>query len=142
MVGEFLRAGWRVAGCGRDAEQLAALEREGVESDEAHFFGSCDVSREGDVAAFSAEVIGRFGAPQLVLNNAAIINANASLWRVDALEFSRVVDVNLKGVAAVMRHFLPVMLDRKGGVIVNFSSGWGRSTSPEVAPYCATKWAV
>ena len=27
MVGEFLRAGWRVAGCGRDAEQLAALER-------------------------------------------------------------------------------------------------------------------
>lgn len=142
MVGEFLRAGWRVAGCGRDAEQLAALEREGVESGEAHFFGRCDVSREGDVAAFSAEVIGRFGAPQLVLNNAAIINANAPLWRVDAQEFSRVVDVNLKGVAAVMRHFLPAMLDRKGGVIVNFSSGWGRSTSPEVAPYCATKWAV
>jgi NAD(P)-dependent dehydrogenase (short-subunit alcohol dehydrogenase family) len=25
---------------------------------------------------------------------------------------------------------------------VNFSSGWGRSTSPEVAPYCATKWAI
>src|SRR5690606_2714260 len=28
------------------------------------------------------------------------------------------------------------------GVIVNFSSGWGRSTAPEVAPYCATKWAI
>ncbi|MBV9125505.1 MAG: SDR family NAD(P)-dependent oxidoreductase, partial [Planctomycetes bacterium] len=28
------------------------------------------------------------------------------------------------------------------GVIVNFSSGWGRSTSAEVAPYCATKWAI
>jgi NAD(P)-dependent dehydrogenase (short-subunit alcohol dehydrogenase family) len=27
-------------------------------------------------------------------------------------------------------------------VIVNFSSGWGRSTSAEVAPYCATKWAM
>jgi NAD(P)-dependent dehydrogenase (short-subunit alcohol dehydrogenase family) len=27
-------------------------------------------------------------------------------------------------------------------VIVNFSSGWGRSTSPEVAPYCATKYAI
>jgi NAD(P)-dependent dehydrogenase (short-subunit alcohol dehydrogenase family) len=27
-------------------------------------------------------------------------------------------------------------------VAVNFSSGWGRSTSPEVAPYCATKWAI
>ncbi len=142
MVGEFLRSGWRVAGCGRDTEQLAALEREGVESGVAHFFGRCDVAREGDVAAFCAKVIGRFGAPQLVLNNAAIINGNAPLWRVDALEFSRVVDVNLKGVAALMRHFLPAMLHEKGGVIVNFSSGWGRSTSPEVAPYCATKWAV
>ena len=28
------------------------------------------------------------------------------------------------------------------GVIVNFSSGWGRSTDAEVAPYCATKWAI
>jgi NAD(P)-dependent dehydrogenase (short-subunit alcohol dehydrogenase family) len=27
-------------------------------------------------------------------------------------------------------------------VIVNFSSGWGRSVSPEVAPYCTTKWAI
>lgn len=26
--------------------------------------------------------------------------------------------------------------------MINLSSGWGRSTSPEVAPYCATKWAV
>ena len=34
------------------------------------------------------------------------------------------------------------MLERGSGVIVNLSSGWGRSTSPEVAPYCATKWAV
>jgi NAD(P)-dependent dehydrogenase (short-subunit alcohol dehydrogenase family) len=52
------------------------------------------------------------------------------------------VDVNIKGTIAMMRHFLPAMLKTRGGVIVNFSSGWGRSTSPEVAPYCATKWAI
>jgi NAD(P)-dependent dehydrogenase (short-subunit alcohol dehydrogenase family) len=34
------------------------------------------------------------------------------------------------------------MVARKEGVIVNFSSGWGRSTSPEVAPYCASKYAI
>jgi NAD(P)-dependent dehydrogenase (short-subunit alcohol dehydrogenase family) len=34
------------------------------------------------------------------------------------------------------------MLERRRGVIVNFSSGWGRSTDAEVAPYCATKWAM
>jgi len=39
-------------------------------------------------------------------------------------------------------HFVPAMLKRGSGVIVNFSSGWGRSTSGDVAPYCATKWAI
>jgi NAD(P)-dependent dehydrogenase (short-subunit alcohol dehydrogenase family) len=34
------------------------------------------------------------------------------------------------------------MVRRARGVIVNFSSGWGRSTDVEVAPYCATKWAI
>jgi NAD(P)-dependent dehydrogenase (short-subunit alcohol dehydrogenase family) len=34
------------------------------------------------------------------------------------------------------------MIRRGSGVIVNFSSGWGRSVSAEVAPYCASKWAV
>ena len=52
------------------------------------------------------------------------------------------MDVNLKGVANVIRHFVPAMVARRSGVIVNFSSGWGRSTSAEVAPYCATKWAM
>jgi NAD(P)-dependent dehydrogenase (short-subunit alcohol dehydrogenase family) len=100
------------------------------------------MAEEGDVAAFCAGVLERFGAPQLVINNAAVINANAPIWEVEAREFSRVLNVNVKGVAAVMRHLLPVMLEKKGGVIVNLSSGWGRSTSPEVAPYCASKWAV
>ena len=34
------------------------------------------------------------------------------------------------------------MIKRGSGVIVNLSSGWGRSTDAEVAPYCATKWAI
>ena len=42
----------------------------------------------------------------------------------------------------MIRHFVPAMIARGSGIIVNFSSGWGRSTSPEVAPYCATKFAI
>jgi NAD(P)-dependent dehydrogenase (short-subunit alcohol dehydrogenase family) len=61
---------------------------------------------------------------------------------VPAAEFNRLVDVNIKGVANVIRHFVPAMVERKTGVIVNLSSGWGRSTSPEVAPYCASKYAM
>jgi NAD(P)-dependent dehydrogenase (short-subunit alcohol dehydrogenase family) len=50
--------------------------------------------------------------------------------------------VNVKGTANVIRHFGPAMVKRKSGVIVNLSSGWGRSTDAEVAPYCASKWAI
>ena len=41
-----------------------------------------------------------------------------------------------------MRHFIPALIKRKQGVIVNMSSGWGRSTSSGVSAYCASKWAV
>jgi len=37
---------------------------------------------------------------------------------------------------------VPAMVSRKSGVIVNLSSGWGRSTAPEVDPYCASKYAI
>jgi NAD(P)-dependent dehydrogenase (short-subunit alcohol dehydrogenase family) len=82
------------------------------------------------------------GPPDLLLNNAALIARNAPLWEVPAREFSDVIDVNIKGVANVIRHFVPAMVARGAGVIVNFSSGWGRSADAEVAPYCATKWAI
>ena len=42
----------------------------------------------------------------------------------------------------MIRHFAPALIERGSGVIVNLSSGWGRSTSPDVAPYCATKFGV
>jgi NAD(P)-dependent dehydrogenase (short-subunit alcohol dehydrogenase family) len=108
----------------------------------SHFFQQTDVTKESDVLSFCEQVISKYGAPDLFLNNAAIVNKNAPLWEVSAEEFSDVMDVNIKGTAAMIRHLVPAMLKRGNGVVVNFSSGWGRSTSPEVAPYCATKWAI
>jgi NAD(P)-dependent dehydrogenase (short-subunit alcohol dehydrogenase family) len=70
------------------------------------------------------------------------MNNPAPLWSVPAAEFNKLIDVNIKGVTNVLRHFLPPMVTRKQGVIVNLSSGWGRSTSPGVAPYCASKYAI
>jgi NAD(P)-dependent dehydrogenase (short-subunit alcohol dehydrogenase family) len=70
------------------------------------------------------------------------MNTPAPLWEVPADDFDAVIDVNVKGMANVIRAFVPAMVARKRGVIVNLSSGWGRSTSPEVAPYCASKYAV
>jgi NAD(P)-dependent dehydrogenase (short-subunit alcohol dehydrogenase family) len=107
-----------------------------------HGFAVVDVSAGEQVAAWAKRILKSHGVPDLVLNNAGLINRNARLWEISAPEFSQVIDVNLKGTANVIRHFVPAMIKNKCGVIVNFSSGWGRSTSAEVAPYCATKWAI
>jgi NAD(P)-dependent dehydrogenase (short-subunit alcohol dehydrogenase family) len=139
MVEAFVADGWTVAGCARNRAAIQALEGQ---LGAPHFFSVCDVADEKTVAAFCAEALKRQGAPDLLLNNAALINANANLWEVPAREFSDVIDVNIKGTVAMIRHIAPAMLQRGSGVIVNFSSGWGRSTSAEVAPYCATKWAL
>jgi NAD(P)-dependent dehydrogenase (short-subunit alcohol dehydrogenase family) len=50
--------------------------------------------------------------------------------------------VNIKGTANMLRHFVPAMIEQGSGVIINFSSGWGRVSAPNVAPYCASKWAI
>ena len=139
MAEEFARLGHRVAGCGRTDSGIANLRDQ---LGTPHRFECVDIISDNAVAAWAGSAIQSVGAPDLLLNNAAIINRNAALWKVPANEFSDVVDVNIKGVTNVIRHFLPAMIERGSGVVVNFSSGWGRSTSAEVAPYCATKWAV
>jgi NAD(P)-dependent dehydrogenase (short-subunit alcohol dehydrogenase family) len=139
MVDEFTRLGHRVAGCGRSTRAIEKL-RSTIGS--PHEFYAVNVADDDAVKTWASVVMNSQGVPDLVLNNAGIINASARLWEISAREFSEVVDTNLKGVANVIRHFAPEMVKRKHGVIVNFSSGWGRATEAEVAPYCATKWAV
>lgn len=139
LVDRFVESGHSVIGCGRSQRSITDLaSRFGA----AHRFCVVDVASDPEVAAWAKDVVNEFGAPDLLLNNAATMNRNAQLWKIDAAEFDNVIDVNIKGVANVIRHFVPSMVARRQGVIVNFSSGWGRSTSPKVAPYCATKWAI
>ncbi|MGV3773955.1 MAG: SDR family oxidoreductase [Verrucomicrobiales bacterium] len=139
MATEFARRGHRVAGCGRSKEAIVLLQKEFGPN---HLFQAADVTSEKEVQAFARAVLDKFGPPDFLINNAAIINPNAVLWEVPAEDFNRIIDINIKGVANVIRHFVPAMVEQEKGVIVNFSSGWGRSTSPEVAPYCATKYAM
>ena len=130
----YIANGHTVIGCGRSAEILNLR----FEHPAPHDFTALDVTEENRVAIWAAKV----GAPDILINNAALMNRPAPLWEVPATEFNKLVDVNLKGVVNVIRHFVPLMVQRKQGVVVNLSSGWGRSTSAGVAPYCASKYAI
>jgi NAD(P)-dependent dehydrogenase (short-subunit alcohol dehydrogenase family) len=139
MVRSFAALGHTMIGCARSAPAIASLQKE---FPAPHSFAVVDVSDAAAVEAWATKMIASHGAPVLLLNNAAVIHPNAPLWKVPAERFNRVIDVNVKGLANVLRSFLPAMVKTKKGVVVNFSSGWGRSTSPEVSGYCASKYAV
>jgi NAD(P)-dependent dehydrogenase (short-subunit alcohol dehydrogenase family) len=139
MAAKFVELGHTVLGCGRSRETVETLRRS---HRPPHDFAAVDVAFESQVEPWAARLLSTHGAPDLLINNAGIINKNGPLWQVPAEEFDRLFDVNVKGVANVIRHFVPAMIAKKTGLIINFSSGWGRSVAKDVAPYCASKWAI
>lgn len=139
MAEEFARLGHVVIGCGRSHDDVASLRQKLGKPNDIY---EVDVASNEEVKSWASLVLASHGIPDLLLNNAGVIHPNARIWEVSASEFEKVVGVNLIGAANVIRHFVPGMVKKKKGIIVNFSSGWGRSTDAEFAPYCATKWAV
>ena len=139
LAEHYLAQGHRVAGCARTQEIVEELR---AEHGPLHHFAAVDVADDEAVRIWACDVLAHFGAPDLLVNNAGVIAENAPLWEIPVHEFDDVIDVNIKGTAHMLRHFLPAMIHRGSGVVVNVSSGWGRSTSPEVAAYCASKWGI
>lgn len=139
LAEKFIEEGHTVLGCARNAEKMKELQEKHGNS---HSFSPVDVSDSAQVRAWCDRLLSHYNPPDLLINNAGLLNQLNPLWKVPQAEFNAIIDVNIKGVANILRHFLPPMIERNAGIIVNYSSGWGRSTSPEVAPYCATKWAI
>ncbi|MEB3338713.1 MAG: SDR family oxidoreductase [Leptolyngbyaceae bacterium] len=139
MTEQFIERGHTVFGCARSTDAIAQLnQRFGA----PHQFAVVDVANAQQVESWAKELLFGQEPPDLLLNNAALINHLAPLWQIPTEEFSQLIDVNIKGVFHIIQAFVPAMVKRQRGIIVNFSSGWGRSTSPQVAPYCASKWAI
>ena len=136
---EFAKRGWLVAGLGKTKAKVDEMTKI---MGEKHQIKECDVSCNKSVKSFSENIIKKLGVPELIINNAAVMNTPRPLWEVPRGEFDYLTHVNINGVANMIRHFLPTMVEKRQGIIINLSSGWGRSTSPDVAPYCATKWAI
>jgi NAD(P)-dependent dehydrogenase (short-subunit alcohol dehydrogenase family) len=139
MLEGFAARGNIVAGCGR-AE--ATIEKLRLAFPAPHRFATVDIADDVQVAQWARHVLTTMGPPDILINNAALMNAPAPLWDVSSAEFAALIDVNIKGTANLLRHFLPAMIEHGSGVIINFSSGWGRTSAAGFAPYCASKWAI
>jgi len=139
MALEFASRGWRIAGGARNTQALAELEST---LPTEHLLKSMDVTKPEEVDDFAQAIEDTLGTPDLLVNNAGLINRNAPLTKVSPEEFSSVLAVNLGGIHNMIRAFVPRMEKVGRGIIANFSSYWGQSTAPDVGPYCATKWGV
>ena len=139
LAEQYIKLGYLVIGCGRNVHTIESLSNAYPENTD---FQVVDISDQKQVCFWAKDVLNKFGAPDFLLNNAGIINKNAALWDVPEQEFSDVININVKGVYNTIKEFVPNMIRIGKGTVVNFSSGWGRSASPEVAPYCTSKWAI
>ncbi len=138
LAEEFIRLGHTVSGCGRGSGIIDLR----FEYPAPHSFEVVDVSNPTKVGIWAAKTLNFGEAPDILINNAAVMNIPAPLWEVPSEEFASLVSINIAGVANVIHEFVPSMVAARKGVIVNLSSGWGRGVSPKVAPYCASKWAI
>lgn len=103
---------------------------------------ACDVSDPEQVDSLISGAKDKFGRIDILINNAGLIDPIARLADSEPNEWSRIVDVNLKGVYYGLRYAIPVIVEQGGGTIINMSSGAAMSALAGWSHYCATKAAV
>jgi NADP-dependent 3-hydroxy acid dehydrogenase YdfG len=138
---EFIQNGANVALIGR---RLAKLEEvsSSFPKDRA-MLCACDVSDRAAVGDMVTEVISRFGTVNILVNNAGINVSPRTVADIDPADWDQIVDINLTGVFNTIRAVLPVMREKKDGLIINISSIAGlRGGTLAGASYAASKHGV
>lgn len=100
-----------------------------------------DVTDAGALDATMAQVIDRFGGIDVVIANAGIAGPVTTFAAMDADDFDRVIDVNVRGVACTVRAALPSILERNGYVLV-IASAAAAIPTPTIAAYGVSKAGV
>ncbi|MUL74500.1 SDR family oxidoreductase [Mycobacterium sp. CBMA226] len=101
-----------------------------------------DITDAEAVESSLRAVVERFGALNVMVNNAGVDGPLVPLAECPVDSFDQVVAVNVRGVFLGMRYAIPHMISSGGGSIVNISSTAAVRFVPDLAPYAATKAAV
>jgi NAD(P)-dependent dehydrogenase (short-subunit alcohol dehydrogenase family) len=136
--------GARVAIASRTQRDLdaakVALEKDG----HAVLVRATDVAKAAEVEALVAEVLGKWGRVDVLVNVAGVIGAIGKLETCDPAEWRQAFEVNVFGAMNACRAVLPVMRKQRSGKIVNFAGGGigGPGVMPRWSAYTASKAAV
>ncbi len=122
------------------SEEIESLKEEYC--GKAHFV-SCDISSEADIENLASEVKEKFGTIDLLVNNAGVApNERKDILEITPEDFSQVVDINLKGTFFVTQRLAPLLIENKGGRIVNISSMSSYTASLNRGEYCISKAGI
>ncbi|TAN08219.1 MAG: SDR family oxidoreductase [Rhodanobacteraceae bacterium] len=136
---QLVQQGARVALGARRLDRLQALVKELGEANASAF--RVDVTEQAQVSAFVGHALERFGHIDVMLNNAGIMPLSP-LEMLRCEEWSRCIDVNIKGVLWGIAAALPHFKRQKSGQFINVSSVAGHKILEGGAIYSATKYAV
>lgn len=102
-----------------------------------------DVSKPDQVQALADESVRRFGAVDVLCNNAGIAMPTPSSWETSLDDWKWIIEVNLMGVIYGVRSFVPIMLEQGSeSHIVNTASIAGLVAGGDIASYAVTKFGV
>ena len=127
--------GYAVYGGARRVEKLQELEKQGIKTTKL------DVTDDNSIAEFINFVIEKEGKIDVLVNNAGYGEYGA-VEDVTLENARKQIDVNLFGLAAVIKAVLPTMRAQKSGKILNITSIGGKMATPMGGWYHASKFAV
>jgi short-subunit dehydrogenase len=100
-----------------------------------------DVSDPKDIERGAKQVLDEVGTIDILFNNAGIV-IGANFVDHSAEDIERTIKINVLGLMHVARMFLPAMIKKKAGRIVNMASAAGLISNPKMSVYASSKWAV
>ena len=138
----FANEGGRVAVVDQDEnEALATVASIRQAGGEALAIGA-DVSREADCRGMVERALAAYGRLHVAFNNAGIGASGFAVADEEEVTWSRLIDVNLKGIFLAMKYEIPAMVGAGGGAIVNTASVAGLVGERGIGAYSASKHGV
>lgn len=100
-----------------------------------------DVSDRKDIEKATEKVLKEHGTVDILINNAGIV-VSGYFWEHTNDQIEKTMRINSEAMMYICRAFLPGMMEKREGRIVNMASAAGLLSNPKMSVYCASKWAV